>query len=203
MLITISSISSIPWADIPWNHMLWPDLTWIEKVVRPFLVYLILLVIFRIANKRDMAQATLFDFLIILLISNVVQNAMIGDDDSILGATAGAVTLIFLSGIFNFVTARSRKARNILEGQPVLLVRQGKINDEMMKRQKITRNDLLSAIRKQGIGRMSDVAFAILEIDGSISVIKTDGGKHPPDCLPFEIAGHESADDEDLPLQPE
>ncbi|HEV7645057.1 MAG TPA: YetF domain-containing protein [Pyrinomonadaceae bacterium] len=190
----LSTILYISWSDIPWNVMLWPELTWVEKIVRPFLVYLILLVIFRIANKRDMAQATLFDFLIILLISNVVQNAMIGNDNSILGATAGAVTLIFLSGAFNFVAARSRNARDVLEGQPVLLVEQGKINDEMMEQQKITRSDLLAAIRKQGIIRIAEVAYAVLEIDGSISVIKTDDNKQPHDCLPVEIAGRESAD---------
>jgi uncharacterized membrane protein YcaP (DUF421 family) len=195
----LSIISYIPLADIPWKTILWPgdDISWVEKIVRPLLVYLTLLVIFRIANKREMASATMFDFLIILLLSNVVQNAMIGNDNSILGATAGAVTLILLSGAFNFVTARSRNARNVLEGEPVLLVKQGRIDDEMMKEQKISRNDLLAAIRKQGIIRIAEVAYAVLEIDGSISVIKKDDDARPHDCLPVEIAGRESADNKD------
>ena len=70
---------------IPWRQMLLPELSWAEKLVRPLLVYLVLLLIFRLANKREMASATVFDFLIVLMISNVVQNAMIGSDNSVLG----------------------------------------------------------------------------------------------------------------------
>jgi uncharacterized membrane protein YcaP (DUF421 family) len=186
------------WYAIPWNDMLLPDkATWAEKIVRPMLIYLALLVIFRLVNKRDMASATLFDFLIILLISNVVQNAIIGDDNSVLGATAGAVTLILLSGAFNWVTKRSKDARDVLEGHPVLLVRKGKINEKVMEQQKVDKEDLLASIRKQGIIRMSEVAYAILEIDGTISVIKADDDKRPHDCLPPEISERESADDKD------
>lgn len=181
----------------PWSDVLLPQLSWAEKVARPLFVYLILLIIFRVANKREMAQATLFDFLIILMISNVVQNAMIGDDNSVLGAAAGATTLVLLSSLLNRATARSRKARKILEGQPVLLVQQGKTDEQMMRQQNISRNDLLSAIRKQGIVRMCEVAFAVLELDGSISVIRTDDDTRPHDCLPVEIAGNESADSQD------
>src|SRR5690348_12695419 len=103
---------------LPWHDLLLPKPSWLEKILRPVLVYLILLILFRIASKRELAQATLFDFLIILLISNVVQNAMIGDDNSILGAGAGALTLIILSGWLNTLTSRSRAARRLLEGDP-------------------------------------------------------------------------------------
>lgn len=176
---------------------MWPGPSWAEKIIRPLFIYMILLIIFRVANKREMAQATLFDFLIILLISNVVQNAMIGDDNSILGASAGAVTLVLLSAILNRITARSRKARRMLEGQPVLLVDNGEVDEAMMEEKDIARNDLLTAIRKQGIARMAEVAFAVLELDGSISVIKTDNDKRAHDCLPFEIVGSESADNKE------
>lgn len=183
--------------SFPWSEVMWPALSWAEKVIRPLVVYAILLIIFRVANRREMAQATLFDFLIILLISNVVQNAMIGDDNSILGASAGAVTLMLLSTLLNRITARSRKARRMLEGQPVLLIDHGEVDEAMMRSKDISRNDLLTAIRKQGIVRMAEVGFAVLEVDGSISVIRTDDDKRPHDCLPFEIVGSESEDDED------
>ena len=182
--------------SFPWSEVMWPALSWAEKVIRPLFVYVILLIIFRLANKREMAQATLFDFLIILLISNVVQNAMIGDDNSILGASAGAVTLVLLSALLNRITARSRKARRMLEGQPVLLVDHGEVDESMMRSKDISRDDLLTAIRKQGIVRMAEVAFAVLELDGSISVIRTDNDKRAHDCLPFEIVGSESKDNE-------
>lgn len=183
--------------SIPWREILMPELSWAEKLVRPLLVYFVLFLIFRLANKREMASATVFDFLIILMISNVVQNAMIGNDNSVLGAAAGAAILVILSSLLNRVTSRNVKVRAILEGSPVLLVQEGKVENEMMKQFNISDNDLLAAIRKQGIIRLCDVAFAILELDGSISVIKTDDDKRPHDCLPFEVAGAESYAAED------
>lgn len=185
--------------SIPWHEVLMPKLSWAEKLVRPLLVYIVLLFIFRIANKREMASATVFDFLIILMISNVVQNAMIGDDNSVLGAAAGAAILVILSSLLNRATSRNVKVRAILEGSPVLLVQEGKVEKEMMTRLNVSDNDLLAAIRKQGIIRLNDVAFAILELDGSISVIKRDDDKRPHDCLPFEVAGEESYAAEDTP----
>lgn len=158
------------------------------------MVYGILMVIFRLAAKRELAQATLFDFLIILLISNVVQNAMIGDDNSILGASAGAIVLVLLSGWLNAVTARSRKARVLLEGRAALLVRNGVVNEEAMKREAVSRYDLYSSIRKQGVSRLGDVAFAILELDGSISVIRREDDHRPHDCIPPEFRRHEPHD---------
>ena len=133
--------------SIPWLEMLMPELSWAEKLVRPLLVYLILLLIFRLANKREMASATVFDFLIVLMISNVVQNAMIGKDNSVLGAAAGAAILVLLSSLLNRVTSRNVKVRAVLEGSPVLLVEDGKVKEEMMRKLNVSDNDLLAAIR--------------------------------------------------------
>lgn len=185
--------------SFPWRAILMPELSWAEKLLRPLLVYLVLFLIFRLANKREMASATVFDFLIILMISNVVQNAMIGNDNSVLGAAAGAAILVFLSSLLNRVTSRNVKVRAILEGSPVLLVQECKVEKEMMKQFNVSDNDLLAASRKQGIIRLCDVAFAILELDGSSSVIKTDEDKRPHDCLPFEAAGKESYAADDVP----
>lgn len=181
--------------SINWHELLLPQLSWLEKVLRPVLIYGFLMVLFRVASKREMAQATLFDFLIILLISNVVQNAIIGQDNSVLGAMAGAVTLVVLSTILNRVTAHSRKARILLEGRPVLLMRDGQIEEAMMKNKAISHNDLLSAIRKQGLGRLQDVGYAILELDGTISILKAaDVCEGQMNCLPADIVGEESAE---------
>ena len=177
-----------------WHQLLLPEISWPEKLLRPIMVYVALMVIFRIASKRELAQATLFDFLIVLLISNVVQNAIIGNDNSVLGALAGAITLVGLAGALNRITARSRKARVFLEGKPVLLVSKGNVDDEEMKRQAVSRSDLLSAIRKAGVVHITDVGYAVLELDGSISIIKAADVKGKPDCLPIEIAGEESAE---------
>ena len=181
--------------NIPWHDVLMPKPSWAEKLVRPVLIYLVLFLIFRVASKRELQQATLFDFLIILLISNVVQNAIIGDDNSVLGASAGAIMLVVLSAFLNRITTRSHKTRVLLEGNPVLLVQNGKVREEMMRQQSVTRYDLFSNIRKAGIIHLDDVGYAILELDGTISIIRKDDNKFPPNCLPPEIL-------EDLGLDP-
>lgn len=180
-----------------WHQIMLPEVSWPEKLLRPIMVYVALMIIFRIASKRELAQATLFDFLIILLISNVVQNAIIGNDNSVLGALGGALTLVFLAGLLNRMTAHSHKARVLLEGKPVLLVKMGNIDDAVMKQQAVSRNDLLSAIRKQGIVHLCDVGYAVLELDGSISVIKKEDAEGPADCLPLDIVGDTSVECED------
>ena len=181
--------------SLNWHELLLPHPSWLEKILRPLLVYVVLLLMFRLVSKREMAQATLFDFLIILMISNVVQNAMIGEDNSVLGAAAGAGVLIMLSSALNRVTAHSKKARVLMEGKPVLLVKNGIVEESVMERKAISHNDLLSAIRKQGLGRLKDVGYAILELDGTISVLKADDvNQGPLDCLPEEVVGKVSAE---------
>jgi uncharacterized membrane protein YcaP (DUF421 family) len=172
---------------IPWHEMLMPKPSWAEKLLRPVLIYLVLLLIFRVASKRELAQATLFDFLIILLISNVVQNAIIGDDNSVLGAVAGAVMLIVLSAFLNRITSNNHKMRVLLEGNPVLLVHDGVVLENAMRGQAVTRYDLFSNIRKAGLIHLADVGFAVLELDGTISIIRREDKKYPPNCLPPEI----------------
>jgi uncharacterized membrane protein YcaP (DUF421 family) len=180
---------------LPWREILLPQLTWTEKALRPLLVYLVLLLIFRLSSKRALAQATLFDFLIILLISNVVQNAMIGEDNSVAGAIVGVVTLVLLSYFLSQATARSRPLRHLLEGQPALLIRNGILDERTIQRHSVSRNDLFAAIRKQGLTRLADVGFAILELDGSISIIRADDDPRPHDALPIELAEEESAEE--------
>lgn len=181
-----------------WGAIFWPHLTWVEKVARPLVVYLFLLVAFRISGKRELSQATLFDFLIILLISNVVQNAMIGEDNSIIGAFAGVATLLTLSFLLNRVTSRSRKVRRLLEGVPTLLVHHGKILDKNMMVENVARNDLLTSLREQGIASLREVRYAILELDGKISVIRDDAQFPEPldTCVPPEVLAQAAEDDE-------
>jgi uncharacterized membrane protein YcaP (DUF421 family) len=181
-----------------WGVIFWPQITWVEKVARPFVVYLFLLLAFRISGKRELGQATLFDFLIILLISNVVQNAMIGQEDaSVFGSFVGVATLLALSFFLNQVTARSRRARQVLEGSPTLLVHKGRILDRNMMTESVSRNDLLTALREQGIASLQEVRYAILELDGKISVIKNDAS-HPAApqdaCIPPEILAQTDED---------
>lgn len=155
-----------------WRAIIGPSNGLLELLLRPLLVYLVLLLAFRVSGKRELSQATLFDLLILLLISNVVQNAMIGADDSVGGAAVGVAVLLLLTFGLNKLTTRSRRARQILEGSPTLLVFGGKIIDKAMKSENVSRNDLLTALREQGVATLAEVRYAVLELDGQISVIK-------------------------------
>ncbi|MCC7491395.1 MAG: DUF421 domain-containing protein [Fimbriimonadaceae bacterium] len=166
---------------IDWSALLLPALPWVEKIVRPVLVYFALLVLFRISGKRELAQSTLFDFLTILLIANVVQNAMIGEDDSIVGALLGTVALLTLSFVLNRLTARSRAIRRLIEGQPTLLVYHGQVLTAHLHRESVALNDLYAGLRDEGIYHLSEVRYALLELDGSISVIRESAADFPPE----------------------
>lgn len=177
-----------------WKDILWPSLSWLEKAARPLFVYVFLMVAFRFSGKRELGQATLFDFLIILLISNVVQNAMIGPDNSIVGAFIGVAVLLAMSWALNGLTSRSVVARRILEGTPTLLVYRGVVLPKAMRKENVSENDLRTALREQGIASLSEVRYAILELDGKISVIRSDapvtaGGE---DCVVAEIRDQEA-----------
>ena len=188
-----------------WLPMFAPSVSWVEKIVRPVAVYFFLLFAFRVSGKRELSQATLFDLLILLLISNVVQNAMIGNkDDSVGGAAAGVVTLLVLSFVLNQVTSRSRRARRVLEGSPTLLVYRGRVIDASMKKENVARNDLLTALREQGVASIAEVRYAVLELDGQISVIKDDAAtpNSRDGCVTAEILEQAPITPEELYLRP-
>jgi uncharacterized membrane protein YcaP (DUF421 family) len=168
--------------------MLLPKPSWLEKLLRPVLVYIALLLAFRFMSKRDLTQNTTFDLLIVLLLSNVVQNALIGEDSSILGALVGATTLLLLSTGLNRWTAKSLKVRRLLEGEPILLVHNGKLLDENMTKYAVSRPDLNAGLRGQNMITLGDVRYAFLELDGTISVIRKSEQTGIADCIPPELA---------------
>jgi uncharacterized membrane protein YcaP (DUF421 family) len=167
--------------------MLVPKPSWAEKIIRPVLVYVALLLAFRFLSKRDLTQNTTFDLLIVLLLSNVVQNALIGEDNSVFGALVGAGTLLLLSTGLNRLSAKSIKARKLLEGQPILLVHDGRTLDDNMTKFAVSRADLNAGLRGQNMITLADVRYAFLELDGTISVIRKSEQSGTPDCMPPEM----------------
>ena len=172
--------------------MLLPKPSWLEKILRPILVYTALLFTFRFLSKRDLTQNTTFDLLIVLLLSNVVQNALIGEDNSVLGSLTGALTLLLLSTVLNRWTAKSLKARRILEGEPILLVHNGSLLDANMTKYAVSRADLNAGLRGQNMITLEDVRYAFLELDGTISVIRKSEQSGTPNCMPPELAAQYS-----------
>jgi len=135
-----------------------------------------------------LTQNTTFDLLIVLLLSNIVQNALIGEDNSVLGALVGGLTLLLFSTALNRFAAKSVKARRILEGEPILLIHNGQTLDENMKKHAVSRPDLNSGLRGQNMITLEDVRYAFLELDGSISVIRKSEQSGTPNCMPPELA---------------
>jgi uncharacterized membrane protein YcaP (DUF421 family) len=145
-----------------------------QIVVRSAVVYLFLLVVLRLMGKRQIGQLAPFDLVLILVLSNAVQNAMNGGDNSVLGGLTAASTLFVLNSAVAVVTARSKKAEALIEGHPLVLIHNGKLYDEMLKRANMTRHELNAALRQAGCGCVDDVQYAVLENNGAISVVPRD-----------------------------
>ena len=145
-----------------------------QIVVRSAVVYGFLLVVLRLMGKRQIGQLAPFDLVLILVLSNAVQNAMNGGDNSVIGGLVSASTLFVLNSTVGFITARSKRAEALIEGHPIVLIHNGKLYDAMLKRANITRHELNSALRQAGCGCLDDVQYAVLENSGAISVVPRD-----------------------------
>jgi uncharacterized membrane protein YcaP (DUF421 family) len=153
------------------QSLLIPGVPVIEKVLRAILVYLFLVLLLRLAGRRELAQINTFDLVVLLTLSNTVQNAIIGNDNSLLGGIIGATTLVLTNMAMVRFLHRHRALRRWLEGEPVVLVRHGRLVRANLEREAIAEDELLAALRRQGAADLRDVEEAILEPNGTISVI--------------------------------
>lgn len=157
-----------------------PEVSVLEKIARPALVYLFLMIAFRLAGKRELGQMTPFDLIVLLTISNVLQNAMIGNDNSLTGGVIGALTLFFLNGLLARATFRFPWLERVLAGQPTALVQDGKIIEPNLKREVMTIEELKRALRKHDLDweDLPCVQHAQLELDGTVTVhLKKNSGQ--------------------------
>ena len=147
----------------------------IGVAIRTVVVYLFLIIALRLAGKREMGQLSVFELVLILVIANSVQNAMVGQNVSIWGGLVAVVALIVTDRALLFWRKRSRLAESFFEGEPTLLVRDGRMLGEAMEREGIDRRELHQALRKHGYASMDQIRLAVLETDGTISVIPKTG----------------------------
>ena len=155
--------------------MLPPNLhTLLEIALRTGVIYLLVLIGIRISGKREVGQMTPFDLVLLLLISNSVQNAMTGPDTSVAGGVAAAATLLLLNYLVAEVSGGNRRFRRFVQGEPSLLVHDGEVNVAHMAKEHVSMDELQRALREHGVGTYKDAALAVLEVDGSISVLKYD-----------------------------
>lgn len=165
-----------------------------DIILRTTLIYCVLLIGLRITGKRELGQLSMFDFVLLLVISNAVQNAMTGGDNSLTGGITSAVTLFVVNTIVSRITQHSKFARHLLEGEATVIVHSGQILIQNAAREGITTDEIMAAMREHGIEELSQVGLAVLEVDGSISVIPagTLSGHDGPPAMPAQAGGRHS-----------
>lgn len=147
------------------------DLPWWELVVRGAIIYVFLLVMVRITGKRTVGQFTPFDLLVVMLLSEAVSPALTGGEEGVPGGIIVATTLIVLNMLIAFATSRSRKIADMVDGIPVLLGRDGKIFDDVLKRNRVAEGDVEQALREADCPRHK-MKCAFLEPDGKITILQ-------------------------------
>jgi len=159
----------------------------LQVLLRTGAIYLLVLVGVRLSGKRELGQMTPFDLSLLLLLSNSVQNAMTGPDTSLMGGAVAACTLLLLNYFVADLSGLNRRFRKLIQGQPSLLVHDGKVIESHMAKEHVSMDELHRALREHGIGSVDQVALSVLEVDGSISCLKYDEIK--PDANTHLAAG--------------
>jgi uncharacterized membrane protein YcaP (DUF421 family) len=157
---------------------------WLEILARCAIVYAAVLIGLRLSGKREIGQMTPFDLVLILLIANAVQNAMIGNDNSLAGGLVAAGALIVLNFTVGRAARRWMPVGRLLRGHASVLINRGIVIEEHLRREGIASDELMAALREHGVASVDDVRLAVLEVDGSISVLKDD------DLVPAEGKPH-------------
>jgi uncharacterized membrane protein YcaP (DUF421 family) len=151
-----------------WHDMFFLGLPVAEKVLRPIVVYVFLVVGLRLAGKRELAQLNPFDLVVLLTISNTVQNAIIGDDNSVTGGIIGAATLLLVNSVVVRYLYSHRRLAHLVEGDPDVLIDNGAVLMDRLKREVIPLSDLQAAAHKQGFMSLDEIERAVLEPGGGI-----------------------------------
>ena len=164
------------WLGLVFSH---PDLAGTLAIAaKTTLIYLFLIAGLRLLGKRELGQMSVYDLVLIVVISNSVQNAMVGQDTSLAGGLAAALVLLLINRLITWVMVRNPKIGHLLAGEPVLIVRDGKLLEQPMRKEGITRENVLAAMREHGISQLGEVQMAILEQDGAISIVPKDAAIH-------------------------
>ena len=142
----------------------------LEKLIRPVIVYLALVLLLRVFGKRELAQLNPFDLVVLLSLSNTVQNAIIGEDNSVTGGIVGAVSLLTINWIVVRILFRSPKLNRALEGRPAILIRDGHIDRKALEREALTREELVEVVHRQGFEHIHDVHRCELEPNGTFYI---------------------------------
>jgi len=147
------------------------SIVWWEFILRGLIVYIFLILLLRFTGKRQVGQLAPFDLVLLLVLSNAVQNSMNGGDNSLIGGLISATTLVCVNFIVGLAAYRNKKIEAIVEGRPQVLIHNGRLYEDVMKSAKLTHHELDAALRQSGCACVEDVRMAFLENNGSISVV--------------------------------
>jgi uncharacterized membrane protein YcaP (DUF421 family) len=141
-------------------------------------VYIFLVLGLRLLGKRELGQMNIYDLVLIIVLANAVQNAMVGDDNTLFGGVTAAITLLILNRLFTLAMARSPKLERAMVGDPVLILNDGQLIEDHMRREGVTKEQVLAALREHGLETTDQAHMCVLEVDGSISVVPKDATVH-------------------------
>ncbi len=156
-----------------WSNMFTLDaekVTYLEKVIRPLLVYFVMILLLRIFGKRELAELNPIDFVLLLLISEAVQNAIIGDDTSLSGGVIGVATLLGVNYLMAFIKFRVPPIEKLIEGSPKVLIENGKINNDALRRELMTDDDLEVIAHEEGLENAKEIEKLVLDPNGTFLV---------------------------------
>jgi uncharacterized membrane protein YcaP (DUF421 family) len=169
-------MSELLWGDTISHLLAGPGLPLAEKILRPVIVYVVLVVLLRVFGKRELAQLNPFDLVVLLSLSNTVQNAIIGEDNSVSGGIIGAVALLAVNYVVVRFMFKHRRLDQLLEGEPTKLIENGKLCNEGLARELLTAAELQTVAHRQGFARLDDVETCVLEPGGTFFI----EGRTPP-----------------------
>ena len=159
-------------AAAPDEHAMWDlSVPWWQFIARGVIIYGFVLLLLRLTGKRQVGQLAPFDLVLLLLLSNSVQNAMNAGDNTVLGGLISAATLVVLNYAVGFATFRSKKLEALIEGRPQILIHNGRIDEKVMRNAQMTHHELDAALRREGCSCAAEVKFALLENNGAVSVV--------------------------------
>jgi uncharacterized membrane protein YcaP (DUF421 family) len=145
---------------------------WWEFVLRGAIIYVFVFALLRISGTKRISQLSPLDLVLLLIISNAVQNSMNAGDNTVTAGLILAVTLVSINMLANYLIFKSRNIETLIEGQPKVIIHNGMIIESTVKSEKITRREIEEALREEGVTQINTVRYAILETDGKISIVK-------------------------------
>ena len=149
-----------------------------EIILRCVSVYIFILITIRLFGKKEFSQLSIIDLVFILLISNAVQNAMVGPDVSLVGGLVAAGSLFLTNYLLKLLIYRSKTLNKFFQGEPIVLIHEGKVIEKNIRKQQISMDTLELAVREHGVSKIEDVDLALLEVDGSITILSNSFQKH-------------------------